>query len=357
METTSRSFLLFLVVSLAVLVGAGWYLETILVDSQRFQVGTQQKLGQFHTEFDGGLTLEELNQKYAEQVIHEKERLSAYKKSVFFEFPEWVKKVETFNKRGQRGEYFIKMKAQEIGRLMKVCGPECEIDVNQVIEQIGFPANAAPSDEQAPVELRRLAIITKTIDLAAHAKLEQFQADQKEKIKSTAYMKITSVEPKPPEYTGAVRLDPNPKFRDDDHRYKVNRFIPVQYPYFMIEYPIELKMVCDINTFRRFLTSSRRPNEYLIIRNIRIRSNTIKFSLEGSGDFPTELSEKDIPDDVGAELVYIELSAAGVEFIEGHRFEEGVTQPLDITDYQPGFAPKAAPADGGAKKSFAPIGA
>ncbi|HTL52044.1 MAG TPA: hypothetical protein VL860_05640 [Planctomycetota bacterium] len=357
MESNNRAFLAFVLISLLILAGAGWYLQTILNQAVVQKEGSQKKTDQFKQEFGTGMTLEELNLKFGEQINHESDRLRDYKKSVYFQFPDWVKKGEELTKRGQRGEYFIKMKASEIGRLINVCGHECDIDVNQVIEHIGFPNNAAPADDLAPSELRRLAIITKTIDLAAHAKLEQSQADLKDKIKSSAYMKIVSVDPLKPEYTGADRLDPNPKFKENEHSFRNNRFLVVKYPYFMIEYPIELKMVCDINTFRRFLTSSRRPNEYLIIRNIRIRSGTLKYSQEGSNDLPGELSDANTPDDVGSELVFIELSAAGVEFIQGHRFEEKITQPLDLTDYQPGFAP-AAPATAAPGQARAhPVGA
>lgn len=351
MEQSGRSFLIAVLVGIAVLAVATWQLQEVIGDSQRKQEEIVKKKNQFHSEFEGVTTLEDLHRAFDAQIARETQVFESYKKSVFFEFPPWVDQVNDLKEHGKKGEYFLKMRISESDRLRVVCGPKCDIDVSPIIGSLGFSSGQAPTDDLALTELRRLAIVAKTIDLAAHAKLEQIQADKNDKIRSTAYLKILTVHPLKPEYTGAVRLDRNPKFKENEHDYKNRRFLVSQYPYFMIEYPIEIRMVCDINTFRRFLASTRQPNQYLIIRNIRIRSDTIKLSLEGHADHPVELSDKDIPDNVSSEMVYIELSAAGVEFIAGHRFQEGVTVPLDLTDYQRGFAPqvKATPNQSGPK--------
>ena len=357
METNNRSFFLMVVVGVLVLGLTGWFVRGIILDSEQLAAQAVQKQSQYNHDFDGIIPLDQLNVDFDQQIAKESALIKNYKKQVFFEFPDWVKKADDLKLKGQVGGYFSNKKTSESDRLRAVCGPECNIDVNPVIASLGFKSGAVPPDDEAKKELRRLAIISKTIDLAAHAKLEQFKADERDKLKNTAYMKICSVEPLKPEFTGAVRLDINPKYREDDKSYRNKRFFIIQYPYFMTEYPIELKMVCDINTFRRFLASTRQPNQYLIIRNIRIRSSTIKMSQEGANDEPSQLSDKDIPDNFESDVVYIELSAAGVEFLDGHRHEDGVTEPLDLVDYLPGFGPKAVVAPGAGTARPKPIGA
>ncbi|MGH7146084.1 MAG: hypothetical protein ACREJ2_18380 [Planctomycetota bacterium] len=356
MDSGNRGFIATVLVSLLVLAGTAWYLRDVWSASEDKKAQTESKVRQYDSEFQGIENIDRLNKEFATEIGVETKAFDAYKRAASFAFPAWVDKVNTLTIRGQKREYFAQMKTEEADRLRQLCGPECQIQYGNVLDTLGFDTNATPTDEEAPVELRRLAIVTKTIDLAARAKRDQEQADTQEHFKSTAFLKLIKVEPLKPEATGAVRLDLNPKFKDNSHDYLNNRFLVVRYPYFMIEYPIELKMVCDINTFRRFLAATREPNQYLIIRNIRIRSNTLKMSLEGYADYPPELGASDIPENVGSEVVYIELSAAGVEFLDKHRYEAGVTENLDVVNYEAGYAPAVKATTGAGSPKPRPVG-
>ncbi len=165
--------------------------------------------------------------------------------------------------------------------------------------------------------LRQLFIAQKVIQLCVEAKQAQFKKEVKDH-RPDAYMKIISVAPESPESTGPFALINNPKYdpqetnprSDKFQKYKVKKWDD-----FIMQYPIQILIQCDVDSFMRFLYSVRSEGQFLVIRNLQIISPSMKHS---------QLNQFEIEQILGTSgedklkfddhHIWVRMSAAGMDF-------------------------------------------
>jgi hypothetical protein len=82
-------------------------------------------------------------------------------------------------------------------------------------------------------------------------------------------------------------------------------------------YPINIRLQCDVNSFRHFLSSVRSKGQFLVIRNLKIISPFLKESLKDKSEFEKLVgtnTEKETS--YKEEHIWVDLSAAGMDFFE-----------------------------------------
>ena len=260
--------------------------------------------------------------KEVQQLIELKEKSSR------MSFPEWTRVPDTDLK--NPGVYFRQMWERKKNSLNTKWN---EAKVECLDPDIGFKRLSGISfDEVSKSEeyLRELFIAEKIIELCIGAKLRQESFEKSDGLQPEAFMKIISVTPQESVATGPSALIPNPKYdpevkKPGDERfrkYNVKLWKP-----FIQQYPVEIVLQCDVNTYMRFLHSVRAPGQFLVIRNLEIISPFLSESKEDSselgvyknGDEEKNLSIKD-------DHIIVKMSAAGMDFFDP------VTSPRGLYD-------------------------
>ncbi|MFH0938778.1 MAG: hypothetical protein V1899_05815 [Planctomycetota bacterium] len=186
--------------------------------------------------------------------------------------------------------------------------------------------------------LRELYIAESVIRLCIKAKQEQEEYERL-RFQPEAYMKIISIIPQESVATGPSELRKNPKFRagKDERNAFVREYIAVPLGKFIQEYPVEIVLQCDINTFERFLYSVRTRDQFLIIRNLEIVSSYLGESKEDKSEltgFETKLKAEGrrAKDPSKDEHVFVRLSAAGMDFFDPETHPHGLGSAKEQTN-------------------------
>lgn len=175
------------------------------------------------------------------------------------------------------------------------------------------------SRDQARERLRELFIAETVIKLCMKAKLDQEAIEKQSGHKPEAFMRIIAVAPEDPVKVGPYSRLPNPKYDKDERNPKAegfNKFIIHKWPEFIVMYPIEIRLQCDVNSLRNFLSSVRtEEGHFLVIRNLQIVSSFLNESKADRSEFEKVAGEVK-PEDYKEEHIWVRLSAAGMDFFE-----------------------------------------
>jgi hypothetical protein len=202
-------------------------------------------------------------------------------------------------------------------------------------ETIGFEELAGTvvrADENKSRELlRELYIAESIIKLCIDAKERQKNDDIKRSIQTEAYMKILSVRPEASVPSGPYALIPNPKYNPKETNPTSPNFRKNNvrsWDAFIQEYPVELLIQCDYNSFQRFLHSVRSPGQFLVIRSLEILSPFANDSKLDSTELKSILnkvnadgSKNELPRD---EQILVKISASGMDFFDPKEFPGGL---------------------------------
>lgn len=197
--------------------------------------------------------------------------------------------------------------------------------VEIVDKDIGFKKFVAADtnirDKHAAEELlRELDIAEKIIRLAIKAKREQEDEERKRNLKPEAFMRIITVTPQDSVKSGPYRRERNEAYKPeitDPRDPRSKKFIVKELPKFIQEYPVEILLQCDVNSFMKFLRSVRTPGQFLVIRNLQIVSPFMGDSQRDKSDLRAILGdnpEKQM--DYKDEHLWVRISAAGMDFFE-----------------------------------------
>lgn len=168
--------------------------------------------------------------------------------------------------------------------------------------------------------LRELYITETIIRLAIKAKSDQEQEERKKSLKPEAFMRIREVTPQDSDTSGPVVFTLNPRFdptvKDPrDERFK--KYITRQYPHFIRQYPVEILLQCDVNSFMKFLQAVRTPGQFLVIRKLEIVSPFMADSQRDKSDLVKILGDNPMNAlDYKDEHIWARISAAGMDFFE-----------------------------------------
>lgn len=204
-------------------------------------------------------------------------------------------------------------------------------NVDLVDQDIGFKkisGDVRMPQEKARMWLRELFIAQAVINLCINAKLKQEEQERSENKKLEAYMRILSATPEDPVQIGAYSRTPNPQYDPSERNPKSERYqkyITREWRKFIQMYPVRILLQCDINSFRHFLKSVRSQGQFLVIRNLEIVSPYLKESRKDTTEFQRLSGERGTKvADYKEEHVWVELSAAGMDFITPAKTERTV---------------------------------
>ena len=169
--------------------------------------------------------------------------------------------------------------------------------------------------------LRQLSIAETIIKLLVQAYRDQFAAEVGKK--GSAFLQIVRVIPEEKVRTGAVKFRPNPAY--DPTKPRSEKFVLQRYREFIEEYPVEITVVCDMNTLIRFLNSVRQKGRFLVIRKLDVLAPAIAKSAEGATDYQSSVEipigqgktkRVDLDMDVEKqERLRVMITAAGMSFL------------------------------------------
>ena len=250
--------------------------------------------------------------------------------------------------RRQAGVYFeekYEEKREVLKHKWEQAGVEC------LDEEIGFAGlTGLIVDENKSKEyLRKLFVAEKIITLCMDAKLQEEQSEKKRGLVPEAYMQIRSVMPQPSITAGPSALVPNPQYDPNEKNpssRKFGKYKVKSWDHFIQEYPIEIVLQCDVNTFERFLHSVRTPGQFLVIRNLEIVSPYMEESMADKTEMNIfSQSEKDektdkakpgkaevsdskhmMLNDIVKEHIIVRMSAAGMDFYDPKVLKYGYHQ-------------------------------
>lgn len=169
--------------------------------------------------------------------------------------------------------------------------------------------------------LRELYIAELIVRRCIEAKKAEEEYEKSKGYRADAYMRIIRVRPEESEATGPWFRELNPSYNSqitnpkDPRSRKYKRVWEGRH--FIQEYPVEILLQCDLNTFQRFLYSVRRPKKFLVIRSLRIISPYLRNSKEEYLPelAPLNLREEDL-DEARPEHIWVLVSAAGMDFFD-----------------------------------------
>jgi hypothetical protein len=196
-------------------------------------------------------------------------------------------------------------------------------NVDIVDHDIGFrelTGDLRMSLERAEDLLRELFIAENVIRLCIRAKREQEALEQKKGVPPEAFMRIVSVAPEDPVRVGPYSRSNNPNYDPNERNprsEKFQKFITREWPKFVLMYPVEIRLQCDVNSLRNFLSSVRTKGHFLVIRNLQIVSPFLSESRKDQSELnrlaPDRAREQA---DYKEEHILVQLSAAGMDFFE-----------------------------------------
>ena len=270
------------------------------------------------------------NNKEMQRLISERERVGC------MSFPEWtwVPEGETRNP----GVYFIEMlerKKNTLATEWYAAKVECE---DPHIGFAPFRGVIATWDINKTEEfLRELFIAEKIIKLCIEAKQrqERFEKDNhfvNAKGETAAFMRIISVKPGESTTSGPSALIPNPKYNPEEKNPGSERFRKYNVKFwkpFIQEYPVEILLQCDVNTYMRFLHSVRSQGQFLVIRTLQIISPFMEDSLEDKSELEAVVPKNDETDPnkkakLKDEHILVRMSAAGMAFFDPEKYKRGL---------------------------------
>jgi hypothetical protein len=210
------------------------------------------------------------------------------KKASRMDFPDWAKVPE--DKKLHAGGYFDRtyheLKQKLLDKTLRDAGVDC------VDNKIGFEDYVGDTQmdvEKAEEFLRKLFIAQKVIDLSVKAKTDEEQFERGKNRKPEAFMRIIKISPQPSVAAPPTALVPNPQYKPEEHlknptSMKGSPYIIRSWRPFIQEYPVEMTLQCDINTFMRFLSFVREPKQFLVIRNLEIVSPYLRESIRSKAE-------------------------------------------------------------------------
>jgi hypothetical protein len=210
-------------------------------------------------------------------------------------------------------------------------------NVDLVDDTIGFgdlPGRVNMSKAEAETYLRQLFIAEAVVRLCTRAKVAQEKAERESGNKPEAFMRIIKVErgSEKPVEVGPYSRIPNPKYDKAERNPKSEKFqkyITKEWDKFIYMYPVNIRLQCDVNSFRYFLSSVRSKGQFLVIRNLKIISPFLKESLRDKSELESLIgrgNEKNV--DYADEHIWVDLSAAGMDFFEPPpKTEKAVVRP------------------------------
>ena len=244
------------------------------------------------------------------------------------QFPDWT--IVPQNEKINPGVYFQQIwqrKRNALATKWIESGIECLDD------KIGFSRYDGVVNQplnEAEELLRRLCITERIIELCMSAKMREDLDEKGRGLQSEAIMRIISVEPSQSLPTGPSALLANPKYSPEERNPTSERFRKYNvrlWKSFIQEYPVQIKLQCDVNTFMRFLHSVRQTGQFLVIRNLEIISPFFQESQEDKTEFngfnpdAEKKEDKDKIDIVKKltlrdEHILVRISAAGMDFFD-----------------------------------------
>jgi hypothetical protein len=300
-----------------------------------------------------GELISALKESYSKSNIVSQDQIEALRAASRMEFPDWTEIPETSRK--EPGVYFAdtwrkkKFALENEWRIAKV---ECLDPDIGFGEMSGTVVQA--NENKARELLRELFIAQKIISLCIDAKKREEEYEQQKGVKPEAYMKIISVAPQPSVPTRPSALVPNPQYRKDEKNptsIHFRKFNAVFWKNVIQEYPVEITLQCDVNTFMLFLHSVRRPGQFLVIRNLEILSPFMSESQNDKNEI-TAFGQKASRDGAGGktvkdEHICVKISAAGMDFFDPEKYPNGLYEA----------AVKDAPSKTGVRRRRLPTGA
>ena len=272
-----------------------------------------------------------LKEQYAQGNTEIQQLIELKEKASRMSFPDWTK-VPEIHKRNP-GVHFMLMwqrKQNSLNTEWNQAKVEC------ADSEIGFKRFSgliSTWDENKTEEmLRELCIAERIIQLCINAKLHQEKDEKANNFAPEAYMRIISVTPDYSTTTGPSSLLPNLKYNPEERNPASERFrkynVKPGQP-FIQEYPVEIVLQCDINSFMRFLHAVRSPGQFLVIRNLDIFSPFLDDSLYDKAemearDLQTDPNELEKKLKIKDEHVIVRMSAAGMDFFDPIKNKHGL---------------------------------
>ena len=242
-------------------------------------------------------------------------------------FPDWVDGLMTRPDHTSIVVYFRRQLNDALVRLRNLT-IERRVDMSAISDHLIFQKDEIENLQRMtePLTIQRLqylAIAEMVVQRAVDAKAAQDRYEAERNIDPTnrlAFMKILSLSFKPPNRTAPVKLMPNPRHLEWLEERQLTRgrmtsteppkYIGVYYEPFIVEYPIELEMICDDRSLTRFLSLLQKRGQVLTIQRIQILSPGIMLAPDaGQQSIPQPV--KDIDND---QHVYVKLAAVGQVF-------------------------------------------
>ena len=274
-----------------------------------------------------GIFMSELKDQYTKSSEEIQKLIDLKEQSSRMQFPDWTV-VPAADKRDP-GVYFQQMwqrKRNTLNTKWNEAGVIC-LDDDIGFSKYSGKVNITPNE--AEELLRKLCIAEKIIELCMAAKQREEVDEKSRGLQTEAYMKIISVEPAPSMATGPSVLIPNPKYSPEEKNPTSERFRKYNvrlWKSFIQEYPVQIKLQCDVNSFMRFLHSVRQTGQFLVIRNLEIVSPFFQDSQEDKSEFSlfnpdAEKKEKEKVDlskklALRDEHILVRISAAGMDFFD-----------------------------------------
>lgn len=238
-------------------------------------------------------------------------------------FAKWTEVPAAYEK--IPGTYFANLYADRQSALRKDWRTA---NVDVLDDQLGFTEWTGRLDlintpEKATELLRKLFIVETVIKLCIKAKEEQTTTEVNQTRKPEAFMQIISVRPEDSDAVGPVALVDNPKYDAKELNPKSDRFqkyLIKTWRAFIQEYPVEIQLRCDVNSFKRFLYSVRSPGHFLVIRRLEVISPSINDSNKNKVEYNNIAKAKSLSAAAAAEVpkehIWVRMSAAGMDFFD-----------------------------------------
>src|ERR1043165_7720416 len=202
-----------------------------------------------------------------------------------------------------------------------------------------------PDEAKTKEYLRELHITEKIIELCVQAKQNEENWERSQNKKPEAYMRIMQVEPRDSEPTGPTALKVNPHFdpfEKNPASPKFRKYTVQTWPVFVQEYPVRIQIICDTNSFVRFLHSVRSEGQFLVIRQLEILSPFLDDSVndkseerEFKGEAADEKAKKRWPQK--DEQVVVTMNVSGMDFFNPAEYPKGLYEKkVDTAKAVPG---------------------
>jgi len=289
-----------------------------------------------------GRLVSEIKDEYTVDNATTQAQIDGLEKISRMNFPQWTEIPGDPMVQKAPGFYFARTwdrKKFELENEWRMAKVEC------LDPDIGFNLNGAEvqfDKNKAEEYLRELHIAESIIRLCIKAKLREEEFERGKGIQPEAYMKIISVRPQPSLPTGPSALVSNPKYSKDEKNPLSERFRKYNVQFWNVniqEYPVEILLQCDYNTFQRFLHSVRSPGQFLVIRSLEILSPFANESIADKTEIAAVLPKIGVEGGKGTmpkdEQILVKISASGMDFFDPDKFPRGLYNTAAKEDKKP----------------------